>query len=134
MLKNLVFSLLFCSQVYSSVSRIAEKPLNIADVNPIHLTFGRISILNLPCDIRKYSVGLPESYKVEIEESTKRELSISMLGKDNHPSNLLVTCGEYLLVFDLIPSKRTHQASLRVTNLYENKRTTKSKRKLVIER
>lgn len=134
MLKKLVFSILISVNAFAGISRIAEKPLNIAEVTPIYLSFGRASMLSLPCEIKKYSIGLPDGYKVEIDQKTKRELTITMSGDTPHPSNLLVTCDVYLLVFDLVPNKRSHQASLKVTNLYENRKTAKSKRKIVFER
>lgn len=133
MLKKVVFSLLLSTNVFASVSRMEEKAINIASVNPVYLSFGRAALLEFPCEVKKVTLGLTESYRVFLDKNAKKELAISMVGEVKHPSNMLVRCDRYLLVFDLIPSEKVHQANLRITNLYENSKE-KGARKLVVKK
>lgn len=133
MLKKIVFSFFLTTTCFGSVSRIAEKSLNISMVNPIYLSFGRVSLVELPCEVKRIDLGLSESFKVSLDEKSKNEVTVSMIGEIKHPSNMLIRCDQYLLVFDLIPSKKIHQANLKVTSLYDNPEE-KSSRKVVVER
>ena len=119
--KLLLISFFITSFVFAGVARIEQMALNIANVNPIHLSFGRVTVIEFPCKVKKVNLGLSESFKVVIDETTQKEIAVSMSGDREHPSNMIVRCDNYQLVFDLIPNKKDHISVLKITSFFENR-------------
>lgn len=94
--------------------RVSEVRKEQSQVDRIFLAPGMVTVLEFPEAIKEARVGLPQSFKVQISSVTPSEMTISRAGSIERPSNLIVRTGRRIWVFDLIPSRASHQDFIRV--------------------
>ena len=75
---------------------------------------GRVSLLNLPCQITKALIGSPEDIKAEIDKINKKDVHILVKKWKSEPSNLILKCKDKVFLFSLIPTKKAHYDYVKV--------------------
>ena len=74
----------------------------------IFLFSGRVSLLSLPCSIKKALLGSPKDIKAEVDSLNSKEIHILLKKWHSQPSNLILKCESKVFLFNLIPSKNQH--------------------------
>lgn len=100
----------------ASIPRLRAVHLDKALVERITMTPGLATVVTFPCSIDEAIVGREQDLKVSISQTTKKQLILSLVSGRAQATNLLVRCGDKrdLFVFDIIPSRTTHQDIVKV--------------------
>lgn len=99
-------------------ARISSGLLNLAEVHKIYLAHGLAAVVQLPYPITEVKVGSPEDVQVQISKTLPSELTLVLKREASRGTNLIARCGSRTFVFDLIPSKKTHQDLVRISGSY----------------
>ncbi len=108
-----LFLIGFSSYGFKRVNRVILKEDSALR---IYLSAGRISVLQVPCEINKVLVGSPNDLSVSMG---KKEIHLLLKKWKSQPTNLLVKCKKSYLIFDIVPSKITHNDLVEV--LFQSK-------------
>lgn len=118
-MKFFILALFFIPQtLFAAPERISSIYKDLGRVEKIYLYPGLISVIEFPQDLLEVRVGNPKSVKVEISQVSPRELTLFLLGSAVNPTNLIVRSNQKLYVFDIIPSKVSHQDYVQIKNFY----------------
>ena len=123
MLKKNVFNIILLSTFLqttssSAVQRISSKRVDLGKVQQIRMIPGRSSIIDFPCHITKASSGPNGDVKVVLASSSVKEVDIWLRDGSSQTTNLTVRCGKKVFVFDVIPSRVTHQDYIKISSSY----------------
>jgi hypothetical protein len=112
-------AIIFASALASaSPGRISSRFANLGEVHKIFLAQGLASVVQLPYPITEVKTGSPEDIQVQISKTLPSELTLILKRSNAQPTNLIARCGSRSFVFDLIPSKKTHQDLVRISGSY----------------
>jgi hypothetical protein len=98
--------------------RIMETFADLGDVHRIFLAPGLASVLQLPYPVTEAKIGSPDQVQAVISKTLPSELTLTLKTSSAQPTNLIVRCGSRTFVFDIIPSRRTHQDLIRISGAY----------------
>ena len=104
--------------------RISSQVVDLGDVLRIYLAPGLASVVQLPYPITEVKLGNPDDIYVQVSKSLPSELTVILKRNGARPTNLVARCGIKTFVFDLIPSKSTHQDLVRISGSYGGPEST----------
>lgn len=105
---------LLSTKALATLERISSIYKDIGRVEKIYLHSGFISVLEFPDPILEVRLGNNKSLKAEISQVSPKELSLFLIKGTASATNLIVRSNQKLYVFDVIPSKETHQDYVKV--------------------
>ncbi|WP_413578597.1 hypothetical protein ACLVWU_08675 [Bdellovibrio sp. HCB290] len=116
-----------------NVKRIVSINKDLSEVKKIYLHAGLVSTVEFQDAITSVKIGNGSSFKVEISPSNPKEVTLRLVSQRSEPTNLLVRVEKKVFIFDLIPSRNTHQDYVKVSGSYgrpehELSRVTKQNR------
>lgn len=116
--KIILITLIFSPQdqlyAFQGPKRIESTFQNIGESSKIQLRPGLISVIEFPYPISEVRVGNPNSVKALISQISPKELTLYFKSTNAVPTNLIVRSDRKVFVFDLIPSKTTHQDFIKI--------------------
>jgi hypothetical protein len=111
-------ALCFTMSAFAAPARISARLADLGEVHKIYLAQGLASVVQLPYPVTEARVGSPDDIQVQVSKTLPSELTLILKRTGAQPTNLIVRCGTRTLVFDLIPSKKTHQDLVRISGSY----------------
>ena len=108
------FNIILLSIAWASSDRISSIQKDLARAEKISLTPGLVSVLEFPQAITEVRVGHPGVLKALISSVSPRELTLSLSGASMAATNLIVRAERRIFVFDVVPSKASHQDYIRI--------------------
>ncbi len=101
-------------------SRITAIHFDKGKVERIYMAPGLATAVTFPCDLDEATTGRDEDLKAKVSPTSKRQLTLNLSNAASLPTNLIVRCGDRqeLFVFDVIPSRKSHQDVVRITGTY----------------
>jgi hypothetical protein len=75
-------------------------------------------VIQLPYPVTEVKVGSPDDVQTQISKTLPSELTLILKRGGAQPTNLIARCGTRTFVFDLIPSRNTHQDLVRISGAY----------------
>lgn len=109
-----VLGVLPLDNAFSAPKRIESVSNSQSSVGRIYLNTGMVTVVEFPREVTEVRIGNPSEFKIQISNVNPREITISRAGATQRPSNLIVRAGRELWVFDLVPSRTSHQDFVRV--------------------
>ncbi len=100
-----------------ALERIDEVAVDLKKTFPIYIHPGRTTTLDLPCSISYAIPGPNGDVKVEIGPDRDSSLLIWLTSRASAPTNLTVRCEDRVIVFDIIPSRASHQDYLKIKSI-----------------
>lgn len=94
--------------------RVSVQTYQQGSIMPIFLTPGRSSVIDFPCPVTKASGGTGGDLHTILATSLGNEVDLSLDSSVSQPTSLIVRCKEQVFVFDIIPSKNTHQEYVKI--------------------
>ncbi len=134
-LKNSVVFVLFVTSVAASAGelpkRISSKVMDLGKVTSIYMVQGMATIVEIPSAVTGIRIGNPDA--VQYFKPEKPENEVTLVLKDNlaKPTNLIIRSNKRKFVFDIIPSKQTHQDTLEIVGAYGGAELEDSSAKLI---
>jgi hypothetical protein len=98
--------------------RITSRLVDLGEVHKIFVAQGLAAVVQLPYPITEVKVGSPDDVHTQISKTLPSELTLILKKAGAPPTNLIVRCGLRTFVFDLIPSRKTHQDLVRISGTY----------------
>lgn len=114
----LLFCVLHSSNVFATPKRISSIIKDLGKVEKVYLYPGLISVIEFPHPLLEVRLGNPKALKVEISQVSNRELTLHLTGLTARATNLIVRSNQKLYVFDVIPSRVSHQDYIQVKSFY----------------
>lgn len=102
----------------TKVERISSSYQNLGQSRRIYLHSGLISVIEFPHAIIEVRVGNPKSFKALISTVSPRELTLYLARQNVEPTNLIVKSEKRFYVFDVIPSKNSHQDYIKISGSF----------------
>jgi hypothetical protein len=104
---------------WAEIKRISGAVVNTGEVMTLYISPKLVSVIQAPCPLTENSYGSDQDIKVEISQKQANLAKIWLKKKNAEATNLILHCPKGSpLVFDIIPSDRTHQDYLRVVATY----------------
>lgn len=97
-------------------SRVSSMRKDLSQAEVIYLATGLVSVVEFPSPILEVRNGNPNSIRAMISTVSPKELTLTM--NQSVPSNLLIRAGKRMYVFDIVPSKATHQDYVKVSGAF----------------
>jgi len=97
-------------------SRVSSMRKDLSQAEVIYLATGLVSVVEFPAPILEVRNGNPNSIRAMISTVSPKELTLTM--NQSIPSNLVIRAGKRMYVFDIVPSKSTHQDYVKVSGAY----------------
>jgi len=102
----------------ATVKRISSIYKDLGQSQKIYLHAGLISVVEFPRNILEVRLGNPSSLKAQISQVSPKELTL-YLGRQNvEPTNLIVKSQKRIYVFDIIPSRLSHQDYIKISGAF----------------
>lgn len=106
------------SVVWADVKRISSVYKDLGQVQKIYLHAGLISVVEFPQSIIEVRLGNPKSIKAHISSVSTKELTLYLNQQSVEPTNLIVKSDKRVYVFDVIPSRGSHQDYIKISGSY----------------
>jgi|GEM_PF-2414734 len=120
----------FLSQTaIGKVDRISEQSMDLSKPMKIRMTPGRSSVLEFPCKISHTILGLDGDVKTTIGPDNKESMALWLSGEASKPTNIIVKCEGQIFVFDIVPTKHSHQDYVVIEDVFDSRR--RRSRKLI---
>ncbi|WP_413942682.1 hypothetical protein [Bdellovibrio sp. HCB-162] len=100
------------------VKRISSIYKDLGESQKIYLHAGLISVLEFPRDIVEVRIGNPKSIKAQLSQVSPKELTLYLTQNFVEPTNIIVKSDKRFYVFDVIPSKVSHQDYIKVSGAF----------------
>jgi len=113
-----MFYSLILSISLADVPRLSSHNADLSSVDKIFLSPGLVTLLEFPQNIIEVRVGNPKSIKALISTVSPKELTLFLSSSMSIPSNLIVRSEKRIFVFDIVPSKTTHQDYYKISGAY----------------
>ncbi len=98
--------------------RISSQLADLGEVHKLYLAQGLASVVQLPYPITEVKLGNPDDIQAVISKTLPSEVTLILKRSTVQPTNLIIRCGVRTFVFDVIPSKKTHQDLVRISGSY----------------
>lgn len=116
---KLTLTLLCLSSIgYAEVKRISSIYKDLSQSQKIYLHAGLISVLEFPQNILEVRLGNPKSVKAQLSQVSPRELTLFLSQQAVEPTNLIIKSEKRFYIFDIIPSKTSHQDYVKISGGY----------------
>lgn len=106
--------LLLASLGWAEPARITRIDKNLHEVDRIYLAPGLVSVIEMPGPILEVRVGDPRSVRVMLSTVSPKEMTLSLGHSGASATNLIVRTDKRAFVFDLLPSRSSHQDFIKV--------------------
>ncbi len=113
-----VFCVFQACSVFAAPKRISSIIKDLGKVEKVYLYPGLISVIEFPHPLIEVRLGNPRALKVEISQVSNRELTLHLTGLAAKATNLIVRSNQKLYIFDVIPSRVSHQDYIQVKSFY----------------
>ncbi len=110
----MLFFSIFLVFAQAQTNRIESNFHDIGNSSKIFLRPGLISVLEFPNPISEVRIGNPNVVKALISQISPKELTIYFKNTNALPTNLIVRSDRKIFVFDIVPSKSTHQDYVKI--------------------
>lgn len=110
--------LLFLISCFSKYDRIQETSVDLSKPIPIYLSTGRSSLLDFPCSIISATAGPGRDVETHIGRTNPKEIHIYLRSSNSQNTNMIVRCDKAVFIFDIFPSKTSHQDYLKIASFY----------------
>jgi hypothetical protein len=87
-------------------------------VEKLYLYPGRTTLLDFPCDVTRAIGGPAGDIQWIVGATEKSELDVWLKAGSAQPTNLTVRCNKQVFVFDVIPSRASHQEYVEIAGSY----------------
>ncbi|MFZ3229922.1 MAG: hypothetical protein WA160_06945 [Pseudobdellovibrio sp.] len=114
--------LLFLSLLASASPRIEATHINRLEPHKIFMTFGRSTVIVMPCNVVSFSDGPTKDIQALLNERDSKMLEVWFLKNSPEPQELKVFCQDEKYVFDIMPNKYTHQSIFEVTHSFRSRK------------
>ena len=108
------YGVLASASLTNFVPRLSVQTYHQGTIMPIYLTPGRSAVIDFPCAVTKASGGTGGDLHTTLATSLGNEVDLSLDSAASRPTSLIVRCKERVFVFDIIPSKNTHQEYIKI--------------------
>lgn len=116
---NLIVGFAFISgAAFGAPNRISSITKDLSQVKKIYLHAGLVSTLEFKQAVIGVKVGNTDSIKAEISPSNPKEVTLRLKHQSAEPTNMIVRVDRHVYVFDLIPSKSSHQDYIKVVSSF----------------
>ncbi|WP_142696434.1 hypothetical protein [Bdellovibrio sp. NC01] len=102
----------------SAVNRISAINKDLSQVKKIYLHAGLVSTVEFTAPVWGVKVGNNNSIKAEISPSNPKEITLRLKYQNAEPTNMIVRIEKRVYVFDLIPSRNSHQDYVLIRGSY----------------
>lgn len=102
----------------ASVNRISAISNDLSQVKKIYLHAGLVSTVEFTQPVWGVKIGNPQSIKAEISPSNPKEITLRLKYQSAEPTNMIVRIEKRVMVFDLIPSRVSHQDYIKIRGSY----------------
>lgn len=113
-----LFNLLMAVGFAQEVSRLSSQAMDLSKVQKIFVAPGLVSVIEFPQNIIEVRVGDPKSVKTLISQVSPKELTVYLNHSASQASNLIVRAEKRVFVFDIVPSKISHQDYVKLNGAY----------------
>ena len=113
-----ILGVLLSIQASAAPKRISSIIKDLGKVEKVYLYPGLISVIEFPHPLLEVRIGNPKALKVEISQVSNRELTLHLTGAAAKATNLIVRSNQKLYVFDIVPSRVSHQDYVQVKSFY----------------
>ncbi|MFV3409661.1 hypothetical protein ACNH6C_13700 [Bdellovibrio bacteriovorus] len=114
----LILGVLLSIHASAAPKRISSIIKDLGKVEKVYLYPGLISVIEFPHPLLEVRIGNPKALKVEISQVSSRELTLHLSGLAAKATNLIVRSNQKLYVFDIVPSRVSHQDFVQVKSFY----------------
>lgn len=111
------FSLLL-SLSLATPDRLSTIQKDLSEAEAIYLSEGLASIVEFPKPITEVRMGNPSVLKAEISQVSPKELTLFLKESGLGPTNLIVRADRRVYVFDILPSRSTHQDYVKISGAF----------------
>lgn len=126
MLKCSLLFLLLPTYSFAAPDRLSLKQKDLSAVETIFVSPGLVSVIEFPNNIIEVRIGSPETLKVAISQVSPKEITVYLSTSAATPSNLIVRSDRKIYVFDIVPSRTTHQDYIKLSGTYNSPRSHNS--------
>lgn len=116
---KIILSFVFLS--WGAHPRISEIEFNLSRPHLVYMSAGRSSVMDFPCDIQHAVLGLHNDVKIDFAPDSPRTLHLWLSHDFSQPTNLVVRCDKKVFVFDIKPTRTSHQDYLNITDFFDDK-------------
>lgn len=120
------------SVVLADVKRISSVYKDLGQSQKIYLHAGLISVVEFPQSILEVRLGNPKSIKAQLSQVSPRELTLYLSQQAVEPTNLIVKSEKRFYIFDIIPSKASHQDYVKISGAYGAPETASSAKGILV--
>lgn len=120
MLKRFLISLLIypAPALPDLPKRISGQMVDLGEVHRIYMVPGMATVLEIPGAVTGIRIGNPDLVEYYKPEKPDNEVTLVLKKSGSEPTNLIVRSGKRKFVFDIVPSKKTHQDSVEIVGAY----------------
>lgn len=113
-------------QLAMIASSLAEKPprrisaevVDLGKVQTVHMVAGMATLIEIPGPITGIRAGNPDSIQYFKPDKPDNEVTVVLKSKQAQATNLILRSGKAKYVFDIIPSKDTHQDTVEIVGSF----------------
>ena len=99
-------------------NRISAKMVDLGKVQKICMVAGMATLIEVPEEIEGIRLGNAGTLTYFKPENPKNEVTLVLKGSKVLPTNLILRTKKRKYVFDIVPSKRTHQDTIEIIGDY----------------
>lgn len=114
----MLFFNLLIAQALANPNRLSSIHKDLGQAEKVYLSQGLATVIEFPKPIIEVRVGNTAVLKPSISQVSPKELTLFLSSENAGPTNLIVRADKRVYVFDIIPSKTTHQDYVKVTGGY----------------
>ena len=108
------FNIILLSVAWAASERISAIHKDLGRETKVSIAPGLVSVLEFPQAITEVRVGHPGVLKAQISSVSPRELTLTLSGAGMLATNLIVRAERRIFVFDVVPSRASHQDYMKV--------------------
>ena len=116
----ILFTHFITMQILNAKERIDKSIINRASAQEVYVTFGRSTVIVLPCAISSFSDGPTNDIQALVNERNSKMIEVWFAKNSPDPQELKVFCNDQNYVFDIVPSKKLHQSIFEVDKSYKS--------------
>jgi hypothetical protein len=133
LLLNSVASLLLLNAfvVYGKPRRISAQYLDLGEVHSIFMVPGMATIIDIPREVTGIRVGNPDNLAYFKPDKPNNEVTLVLKNTAAKPTNFILRSNKKIYVFDIIPSKHTHQDIVEILGDFGSPSSGDSNAKLI---
>jgi|GEM_PF-5906151 len=122
-IRLLLSSLLFIVTNEAIAARIEKKSVNENDVQTVFVIPGKPLLIEFPCDVKFALPGTKTDLEIRVGLEKKNNITFWAHSMSD-VVGINIKCGEYTLVYDVIPDRRRYQNFIKVTEISTSRRSS----------